>query len=56
MTTGFDKLSIGDDVEVKGPMGFFVWLGAGAASWRNVVRKPGMVGLICGGSGETDSL
>ncbi|KAF6758031.1 hypothetical protein DFP72DRAFT_962389 [Ephemerocybe angulata] len=42
MTLGFSELQIGDEVELKGPIGHFTWLGE--------------VGLVCAGSGITPIL
>ena len=57
MTMGFHELVLGDSVEVKGPLGSFVWEGRGAMRWKGVPR-PGVrrLGLICGGSGITPIL
>jgi nitrate reductase (NAD(P)H) len=51
MTTGFHLLEIGDEVELKGPLGSFVWTGNGTAMWKGVRRRMKRIGLICGGSG-----
>ena len=51
MTTGFHQLEIGDEVELKGPLGSFVWQGNGTAMYRGVPRKYKQIGMICGGSG-----
>jgi len=66
MTVGFHELVIGDSVEMKGPLGSFIWEGRGRRGggnvgnhirWKDVprsgVRK---LGLICGGSGITPIL
>jgi len=52
MTTGFHQLVLGDTVQLKGPLGSFVWNGQGVANWRGSERKIKEVGMICGGSGE----
>ena len=52
MSAGFDQLRIGDTIDVKGPLGSFVWKGTGQVSWKGVLRDVTEVGLICGGSGE----
>lgn len=52
MTTGFHQLVLGDTVQLKGPLGSFVWAGQGVANWRGIDRKIKEVGMICGGSGE----
>ncbi|GAA5907038.1 hypothetical protein JCM5296_006574 [Sporobolomyces johnsonii] len=53
MTLGFEELQVGDNVEFKGPLGSFEWLGKGTARWRGVERKAKHIGMICGGSGIT---
>lgn len=52
MSVGFSQLVIGDTVELKGPVGSFIWTGSGRALWRNVERTPKQIGMICGGSGQ----
>lgn len=52
MTMGFHQLQIGDEVELKGPLGSFVWQGNRTAVYRGVPRKYKEIGMICGGSGE----
>lgn len=52
MTVGFNQLAVGDRVELKGPLGSFVWKGNGTALWRGVPRKVKEIGLVCGGSGS----
>ncbi|EGN92384.1 hypothetical protein SERLA73DRAFT_79664 [Serpula lacrymans var. lacrymans S7.3] len=56
MTTGFHQLSIGDSVELKGPLGSFTWKGSGVALWRDAERQVKDIGMICGGSGITPIL
>ncbi|KIJ15906.1 nitrate reductase [Paxillus involutus ATCC 200175] len=56
MTTGFHQLVLGDIVELKGPLGSFIWEGQGTANWRGIERKVDEIGLICGGSGITPVL
>ena len=51
MTVGFNQLKVGDTIEIKGPLGSFVWQGAGTALWKGVTRKVKEIGLVCGGSG-----
>lgn len=53
MTVGFNLLQIGETVDLKGPLGSFVWKGNGAASWRGKARKLKEIGLVCGGSGTS---
>ncbi|KAF8137711.1 hypothetical protein EV363DRAFT_1414909 [Boletus edulis] len=56
MTTGFHQLALDDTVQLKGPLGSFIWNGQGAASWKGIDRKVKEVGMICGGSGITPIL
>ncbi|KZT38057.1 hypothetical protein SISSUDRAFT_1047659 [Sistotremastrum suecicum HHB10207 ss-3] len=56
MTTGFHQLQIDDEIELKGPLGSFVWEGKGVARWRDIQIRPKKLGLICGGSGITPIL
>jgi nitrate reductase (NAD(P)H) len=51
MTVGFNMLQIGDTVELKGPLGSFIWNGKGVATWRGQTRRMKEIGLVCGGSG-----
>jgi nitrate reductase (NAD(P)H) len=52
MSALFDNLEIGHEVQLKGPLGSFIWLGKGEASWKGQRYKPGALAMICGGSGE----
>lgn len=52
MTMGFHQLSLGDNVELKGPIGEFMYQGKGSVSVHGVPRKVTELGLICGGSGK----
>jgi nitrate reductase (NAD(P)H) len=56
MTVGFNLLQVGDTVDLKGPLGSFIWKGNGTASWRGTTRKLNEIGLVCGGSGESLTL
>jgi len=53
MTLGFSELVVGDAVEMKGPIGHFVWEGRGVASIHGEKKHIGEIGLVCGGSGIT---
>ena len=53
MSVGFHQLMVDDAVELKGPLGSFVWNGNGSATWRGVTRQVKHLGLICAGSGES---
>lgn len=50
---GFNQLQVGDTIELKGPLGSFVWQGRGSATWKGVPRRVKEVGLVCGGSGQS---
>ncbi|KNZ80738.1 Nitrate reductase [NADPH] [Termitomyces sp. J132] len=56
MTLGFAELTVDDTIELKGPIGHFVWLGNGMASLHGNLRRIRQIGLICGGSGITPIL
>ncbi|KDR71730.1 hypothetical protein GALMADRAFT_74808, partial [Galerina marginata CBS 339.88] len=56
MTLGFAELVVGDSVELKGPIGHFIWRGRGLASLHNQDRHIEEIGLVCGGSGITPIL
>lgn len=56
MTVAFNELKVGDIVEIKGPLGSFIWKGKGVASWRGKVRELKEIGLVCGGSGKRSLL
>ncbi|EMD41310.1 hypothetical protein CERSUDRAFT_89880 [Gelatoporia subvermispora B] len=56
MSVGLHQLQIGDTVELKGPLGSFVWKGRGTALWKGVTRHVKEIGMVCGGSGITPIL
>jgi nitrate reductase (NAD(P)H) len=56
MTLGFSELVIGDSVELKGPIGHFVWKGKGIGEIHGQERRVREIGLVCGGSGITPIL
>ncbi|KAG1727716.1 hypothetical protein EDB19DRAFT_1749291, partial [Suillus lakei] len=56
MTTGFHQLRLGDSVELKGPLGPFIWDGPSTASWKGIGKTVKEIGMICGGSGITPIL
>jgi nitrate reductase (NAD(P)H) len=57
MTVGFHELVLGDSVEIKGPLGSFVWEGRGTMRWKEVTRSGvRRLGMICAGSGITPIL
>lgn len=56
MTVGFNQLEVGDKIELKGPLGSFVWKGKGTALWKGVPRQVKEIGLVCGGSGTSPFL
>lgn len=57
MTMGFHELEIGDTIELKGPLGSFVYTENRNITYRSVpqlgIKK---LGMICGGSGITPIL
>jgi nitrate reductase (NAD(P)H) len=56
MTLGFSELVPGDTIELKGPIGHFVWKGQGIASLHSKDEQVNEIGLVCGGSGITPIL
>ncbi|KAF5373120.1 hypothetical protein D9758_001489 [Tetrapyrgos nigripes] len=56
MTMCFYGLVVGDDIEVKGPFGSFVWDGKATAMYKGVSRPVKEIGMVCGGSGITPIL
>jgi len=63
MTVGLHELVIGDSIEMKGPLGSFIWEGRDRGDggnhirWKDVPRSGiRKLGLICGGSGITPIL
>ena len=56
MTLGFAELKPGDIVELKGPIGHFVWKSQGMALLDGVERRVREIGMVCGGSGITPIL
>lgn len=53
MSMALDRLSIGDGVDFKGPIGKFEYLGGGRATVKGQERKVKSFAMICGGSGIT---
>ncbi|EJD52506.1 nitrate reductase [Auricularia subglabra TFB-10046 SS5] len=53
MSVGFDSLVPGDQVELKGPFGSFIWQGRGTALYRGVESRYEEIGMVCAGSGIT---
>ncbi|KAH0839336.1 hypothetical protein J3R83DRAFT_18 [Lanmaoa asiatica] len=56
MTTAIHQLLLGDQIDLSGPFGPFVWARQGVAKWRGEEREVKEIGLICGGSGITPIL
>jgi nitrate reductase (NAD(P)H) len=56
MTLGFSEVVIGDSVEIKGPIGHFVWKGKGIIELHGQERCVREIGMVCGGSGITPIL
>lgn len=53
MTMALDKLAIGDNVEIKGPIGKLIYLGHGKVLLNDKQRTVKSFRMICGGSGIT---
>jgi NAD(P)H-flavin reductase len=56
MSMALSKMQSGDEVQIKGPLGSFLWSGNGHATWKGQKRKVRQVGMICGGSGRDEPL
>jgi len=56
MTLCFSELVVGDMVELKGPVGHFVWKGNGIASLHGEEKRIAEIGMVCAGSGITPIL
>lgn len=53
MTMVLERMKVGDELELKGPLGGFTFLGNSKVRWRGKERKVRKMALICGGSGIT---
>lgn len=53
MTTVLESIKEGHDVDIKGPLGGFEYLGKGKARYRGVERKVDRFAMVCAGSGIT---
>ncbi|TFK34600.1 nitrate reductase [Crucibulum laeve] len=53
MSLCFAALAVGESVELRGPIGHFIWIGNGIARISGVERHVEEIGMICGGSGIT---
>ncbi|KAH9478951.1 Nitrate reductase [NADPH] [Psilocybe cubensis] len=56
ITLGFNELTVGDSIELKGPIGNFIWKGRGRAFFNNEDIRIAEIGLVCAGSGVTPIL
>jgi len=56
MTLSLADLNIGDSIQLKGPIGHFIWQGYGKAFIRGKAQVVREVGMVCGGSGVTPIL
>ena len=56
MSLAFSGLSPNEEVELKGPIGEFIWLGSNTARVRGIERQIEEIGLVCGGSSVTSIL
>ncbi|CAO1635536.1 unnamed protein product [Parajaminaea phylloscopi] len=53
MTMLLEAMKVGDELEMKGPLGSFTFLGNSTVRWKGKERKIEKLALICGGSGIT---
>ena len=53
MSMALDRLAPGDEVDFKGPIGKFEYLGKGMATVKGEEKRVGSFVMICGGSGIT---
>jgi len=51
MSQHLDSMKIGDHIEVKGPLGEFVYKGRGEFTWKGKPRRCTQISLIAGGTG-----
>lgn len=54
MSVGLHELDIGEEIELKGPLGSFQWLGKGLAEWKKEQRAVSNLAFVCGGSGASN--
>lgn len=53
MTMILESMQIGDELDIKGPLGSFTFLGNSTVRWKGKERRVDKLALICGGSGIT---
>ncbi|EGG10841.1 uncharacterized protein MELLADRAFT_33600 [Melampsora larici-populina 98AG31] len=53
MSVALSNVKVGDQIDMKGPLGSFIWFKDGACSWKGTARHTRNLALICGGSGVT---
>jgi len=53
MTQHLESLKIGDTIDVKGPIGDFVYTGKGSFTWKGKPRSCTHISMIAGGTGLT---
>eukprot|EP00928_Gymnodinium_smaydae_P010609 TRINITY_DN1399_c0_g1_i1.p1 TRINITY_DN1399_c0_g1~~TRINITY_DN1399_c0_g1_i1.p1 ORF type:complete len:902 (-),score=171.45 TRINITY_DN1399_c0_g1_i1:537-3242(-) len=53
MSQHLESMKIGDTIEMKGPLGEFVYNGCGNFSWMGSSRKCARINMIAGGTGLT---
>jgi nitrate reductase (NAD(P)H) len=53
MSQHLESMKIGDTIEVKGPVGDFVYKGKGAFTWHGKPRSCSHISMIAGGTGLT---
>lgn len=56
MTQYLDELKVGDEIEVKGPIGHFTYLGNGYFKANKTLRQTSHISMVAGGTGITPML
>lgn len=53
MSQHLEAMKVGDTIDVKGPLGEFVYRGLGSFSWKGKPRECSKISLVAGGTGLT---
>jgi len=53
MSQHLESMQIGDTIDVKGPLGEFIYKGLGSFTWKDQPRQCNLINLIAGGTGLT---
>eukprot|EP00931_Biecheleriopsis_adriatica_P040108 TRINITY_DN2294_c0_g1_i6.p1 TRINITY_DN2294_c0_g1~~TRINITY_DN2294_c0_g1_i6.p1 ORF type:complete len:888 (+),score=173.87 TRINITY_DN2294_c0_g1_i6:53-2716(+) len=53
MSQHLESMKIGDHIEIKGPLGEFIYQGKGSFTWKKKPRSCKFISLIAGGTGLT---